>query len=132
MKRKDKLKSDIVSSIDETILERVAQKRMALMFGARQRRKKKIAWISSIAVAACLCILASTFLWRFLPVTPSVSNKQIPVYQGMSISTEKKTEAVDLYELQYATLSLGSWYAGSSRIELLDGTVAGGQIDMEE
>ena len=124
MKRKDKLKSDIVSSIDETILERVAQKRMALMFGARQRRKKKIVWISSIAVAACLCILASTLLWQFLPVTPGVSNKQIPVYQGMSISTEKKTEAVDLYELQYATLSLGSWYAGSSRIELLDGTVS--------
>lgn len=121
MKRKDELKSDIVSSIDETILERVAQKRMAFMFGGRRRRQKKIVWISSIAAAACFCILASTLLWQFLPIA---SGKQVPIYQGMSISSEKqfvKEETADPDALQYTTLSLDSWYADSSRIELLEG-----------
>ena len=75
MKRKDELKSDIVSSIDETILERVAQKRMAFMFGGRRRRQKKIVWISSIAAAACFCILVSSLLWQFLPIAPGASGK---------------------------------------------------------
>ncbi len=123
MKRKDELKSDIVSSIDETILERVAKKRMAFMFGGRRRRQKKIVWISSIAAAACFCILASTLLWQFLPIAPGASGKQVPVYQGMSISSEKQlveAKTDDIATLEYATLSFDSWYADSSGIELLD------------
>ncbi|MBQ9162148.1 MAG: hypothetical protein IJX74_02620, partial [Clostridia bacterium] len=92
MKRKDDLKIDILSSIDEDIIERTSQKRAHLMYGGRRRRQKKVFMISGIAAAACLCLVVTTLLMQLLPLTPPTGEKQVPIYQGMTVSTLSPTE----------------------------------------
>ena len=93
MSKKDDLKIDIMSSIDDEIIEKHTKKRFDLMSGKGFGRKRKtIAAI--IAFAACLAMLAS-FIVVILPLIPT---GQIPVYQGMTVSNEApviNTESAD-------------------------------------
>jgi len=83
MSKKDDLKIDIMSSIDDEIIEKHTKKRFDLLSGKGFGRKRKtIAAI--IAFAACLAMLAS-FIVVILPLIPT---GQIPVYQGMTVSNE--------------------------------------------
>ena len=93
MSKKDDLKIDIMSSIDDEIIEKHTKKRFDLLSGKGFGRKRKtIAAI--IAFAACLAVLAS-FIVVILPLIPT---GQIPVYQGMTVSNEApviNTESAD-------------------------------------
>ena len=93
MSKKDDLKIDIMSSIDDEIIEKHTKKRFDLLSGKGFGRKRKtIAAI--IAFAACLAMLAS-FIVVILPLIPT---GQIPVYQGMTVSNEApviNTESAD-------------------------------------
>jgi len=119
MKRKDGLKIDILSAIDEDIIERNSQKRARLMFGGRRRRQKKIFMISGIVSAACLCLAVTTLLMQLLPLTPPpTGEKQVPVYQGMTVSTLSPSEQAVLDSpASFMTLSANDILP---RLELLD------------
>lgn len=79
--RKDKLEFtlDVVSGIDEEIVDRHLTKRYKLS----QRRGKRInvSLLSAIAAVLCLAILGGA-------VCMIVFGKQVPVYQGMTVSNQ--------------------------------------------
>ncbi len=79
MNRKDEIKFEILSNIDDRIIEEQTKKRHRLMQKPRYSRKKLTAWIG---VAACFLILFSIGLGILLPIL----QKQMPVYEGMTIS----------------------------------------------
>ncbi len=83
MSKRDDLKIDIMSSIDDDIIEKHTKKRFDLLSGKGFGRKRKTL-AAIIALAACLAMLAS-FIVVILPLIPA---GQIPVYQGMTVSNE--------------------------------------------
>lgn len=115
MKKQHEKRLDILDSIDDDIIDKQTKKRHDLL--TKQPKKPRFV----LAMAACLALLVVASSFLILPnLWENGDSRQVPVYQGMSISGEKQTEAADLDKLEYATLSLNSWYANSSRIELLD------------
>lgn len=114
MKKQHEKRLDILDSIDDDIIDKQTKKRHDLL--TKQRKKPRFV----LAMVACLALLVVASSFLILPNFWNDDSKQVPIYQGMSISGEKQTEAADLDKLEYATLSLNSWYANSSRIELLD------------
>ena len=94
MRNREELAIDIVSAIDDDIVEESLQKRFELWFKRKQKPNNK-KWISIIAAAASFAIvLTSAFLlWSFL---------KAPVYLGMSVSNEApkvNSAMVDIDEL---------------------------------
>lgn len=79
MNDKQNRRLEIVSRIDDDIVERNTQKRVALMWG--NKRKKWI--ISAVSMAAALTLIATTVI---LLVT--LLGKQVPIYTGMTVSNE--------------------------------------------
>ena len=82
MKRRDDLKLNILSSIDDDIIERTSKKRLFLMSGGRKRRQKRIFITAGVAAAACLFVVFATLIVPLL----SGFSKQVPIYQGMTMS----------------------------------------------
>jgi len=117
MKKEHEKRLDILDSIDDDIIEKHTKKRYALLSGKAPKQNKPR---FVLAVAACLALLVVASSFLILPRLWHDDSKQIPVYQGMTISSEKQTETADLGELEYATLSLDSWYANSGRMTLFD------------
>ncbi len=74
---------NLLSQMDEQIVEEVTVERYARVRGLA--RRKKIRWISILASAACLFLLFSFGLniFQFLGFF-----KQVPVYEGMTVSNE--------------------------------------------
>lgn len=79
MKKRDEIKLEVLSRIDDNIIDRQTEKRFRLLIKGKYSRKKIIAWMSSAAALLLVCSLLFTVL---LPVLL----KQIPVYQGMTVS----------------------------------------------
>lgn len=112
---KDEFTLDVVSAIDDDVIEKNLKKRFELWL--KRGKRKTMRWASVIAVAACLCLLISTIL--ILMPRPDVpgpgpdipgpgpdEEKQIPVYRGMTVSNEPPaTEQVHL-PTTYPTFSL--------------------------
>ena len=112
---KDEFTLDVVSAIDDDVIEKNLKKRFKLWL--KRGKRKTMRWASVIAVAACLCLLISTIL--ILMPRPDVpgpgpdipgpgpdEEKQIPVYRGMTVSNEPPaTEQVHL-PTTYPTFSL--------------------------
>ncbi len=71
---------DVISGIDEDIVDRNLNRRSDLWFKRAKRKKKALIPIVSIA-ASLILILTSVFL--LLPI-----EKQVPVYQGMTVSND--------------------------------------------
>jgi|GEM_PF-3376447 len=104
---KDHFTLDVVSAIDEDILDKNLKKRFELWF--KRGKRKTARWVPIVAAAACLCILLST-IFILLPGPdipgPGPDDKQIPVYRGMTVSNEPPaTEQVHL-PTTYPTFSL--------------------------
>ena len=76
MKRKDELKIEILSNIKDEIIDKQSAKRYALM-----NKKRKPKWIIPSSVAAVLLIAI------MIPLFIVLFSKQVPVYEGMTVST---------------------------------------------
>jgi len=85
MNDKQKRRLEVVSRIDDDIVERNTQKRVRLLQGNSRRK-----WIISItSMAAAIALIATTTV---LLVT--LLGKQVPIYTGMTVSNEMPTSAV--------------------------------------
>jgi len=102
MHKRDEWKIDLISGIDEKLVDRVSEERFQLLSRLRARIKKRNRRILGVsitagALAACILILALLLPALLLPAgsggggegsgTPILpAGKQIPIYQGMSVS----------------------------------------------
>ncbi len=84
MKRKDELKIEILSNIKDEIIDKQSAKRYALM-----NRKRKPKWIIPSSVAAVLLIAI------MIPLFIVLFSKQVPVYEGMTVSTTYQSSAAE-------------------------------------
>lgn len=82
--KNNNLKLDLLSAINPDILDRVDIMRERYMFGGKKKRNN--AWLPWVAMAACLCIIVGA-MFAFLPSLLS-TGKQVPIYQGMTVSSE--------------------------------------------
>lgn len=95
MNKKDEIKLEVLSQIDDDIIEKQTKKRFALMTGKpRKNRGKMIPILSSAAALVLVCGILLVMLFPLL-------GKQVPVYEGMTISNTAPTAklAVDLDRL---------------------------------
>ena len=74
--RKHRVCLDVLSKLDEKIIDRASAQRYRLL----TRRRRTRLWIRVAASAACLAILLSGIL--FIPLL----DRQVPVYRGMTVS----------------------------------------------
>lgn len=99
---RDNAKLDIISGIDEDIIERNSAKRYKLSHRKRGAFAKKYVIIAVAAILA-VCLLAgagiATFMW-FGDDTPVVEDpyltsdgRKVPIYQGMTVSTKAPTSS---------------------------------------
>ena len=95
MNKKDEIKLEVLSQIDDDIIEKQTKKRFALITGKPKKNRRKM--ISILSSAAALMLVCGILLAVFLPIL----SKQVPVYEGMTISNTAPTEklAVDLESL---------------------------------
>ena len=86
MNKRDEIKIEVLSSIDEEIIDKQTDKRYRLIRRNRMSRKKVVGFSGA---AACLLVACSLFLVILLPIL----TKQVPVYKGMTVSnTMPKTQ----------------------------------------
>ncbi len=87
MRKNDEFTLNVLSGIDDDIITDNLNKRFALWFSRAQKKKNR--WVPIVAMAAVFAlIVASVFL--FLPDNSHVApgGKQVPIYQGMTVSNE--------------------------------------------
>jgi len=118
LKDKNELKLDIVSKIDDDIIERASDQRNRLINNPRMSYRKKIGAIAMLA--ATFILLIGGLLIALLP------NNQVPVYEGMTVSGSNPmlgggSEGVPSQNAQIAPLNKESngnngnhygWYKG--------------------
>ena len=102
MSKKERLKLDIISNIDEKIIQDVSKKRIKLSKYLQKPPVGKRGWVAAAAIAALLALTVG-LLWFFLLPT-----KQIPIYTGMTVSGEVPTSAQTGYPGQAQYLSVGA------------------------
>ena len=83
MDKKSNIKLTAISNIDGKLIDESTQKRISLLAKRRKKPQKKLAVI--IALAATLAILMTAMLAILIPM---FSEKQIPIYTGMTVSEE--------------------------------------------
>ena len=93
-------KIEIISSIDDEIIERASKKRFEL-WGRVKKRNPWLLWGPMVAGAACVALL-TVWLLNLLPIG---GGKQIPIYQGMTVSNTAQTVAWAETEPEAAALS---------------------------
>ena len=117
MENKHKRRLDLLSSIDDKILDRQTAQRIRLLAGFKKRRFTQRLWISVGSAAAALLLVLSSLL----VIVPLLS-KQVPIYTGMTVSGENTahTLATAIHTVHYAdpgnTNNNGNhygWYDGA-------------------
>ena len=99
---------DVVSSIDDDVIEKNLKKRFELWQKKDKRRPVRMPQL--IAAAACLCIIIGTLF----AILPNANGKQPPVYIGMTVSNEAPdTETVNMETLGAHTLTFGTHSFGA-------------------
>lgn len=80
----------LLSKIDDEIIDKNTEKRALLMARVAKRNLRKI-WLPIVSVAACfLLIFGAIFGWLV-----GGGEKQVPVYQGMTVSSTNPALALD-------------------------------------
>ncbi|MBE6620846.1 MAG: leucine-rich repeat domain-containing protein [Ruminococcaceae bacterium] len=97
---------DVVSSIDDDIIDKNLEKRCNLWFKKGKRNPRR--WVPIVAAAACLCILISALAL----LVPGGNGKQVPVYRGMTVSNDPPSVEQAHAPLTYPTFSFLSAPAG--------------------
>lgn len=89
MKRKDEIKLEMLSNIDDDIIEKQTLKRYDLLTNKPKKSNNKKQIFTIVGIAACFIIICSVLLTVILPMLsgPTVT-KQVPVYQGMTVTME--------------------------------------------
>ena len=93
---------EVLSKINDDIIARNSKKRYELL---TKKRVKRNTWMPWVAAAACLVIVVGALL-TILPMlnnptlppvvtTPPDDNKQVPIYQGMTVSNQAPTQGQD-------------------------------------
>lgn len=80
MSKKDDYTIDVISGIDDDIIDSNLKKRFVLCFGKVKLKRRR--WIPVVAVVACLCIVSTTLFVLLY----DGDDRQVPVYRGMSVS----------------------------------------------
>ncbi len=91
-------KLDALAHIDDEIIEKQTQRRIALLNGIRRKRNRKRLFVAVGSMAASLALIASTVL---LLVT--LLGKAVPIYTGMSVSGTLPADQVILAQDERAT-----------------------------
>ena len=114
MRDKQEFTIDVVSKIDDEIIDRNLQKRFTLLFSLPRRKKLKA--LPIIAAAACFFFCVTTLLLIF-----PFDAKQVPVYQGMTVSGEAPTvNTAAISTMPSLSVStLGTRNVGASGVTLL-------------
>ena len=122
MNKKQKQAFDVVSRIDDDIIERVSVKRFRLLMNRRKRNKP---WIPVLSAAACLVLIATAALLFWKLFGAGGVGGQIPVYTGMTVSgeyTPQQQTASDVTNiasmLQFASDGSGAGESSSQEPEL--------------
>ena len=112
-KQKDKI-LDVVSNLDDEIVEKASRRRFSMFMALKARQKKRRNLLISIgSVAACLAILFPVILGLLrpddptTPVEPPVGG-QVPIYTGMTMSNEYVATASTPAYASPATLARGN------------------------
>ena len=79
MSKRFDFRLDVLSQIDERIVERNTQKRIKLLARPLARTKKQI--MAVVSFAACLLIVVGAFFGIL------ANQRQVPIYQGMTVSS---------------------------------------------
>ena len=90
MNKKDEIKIEVLSQIDDDIIEKQTKKRFALMTGKPRKNHRKM--VSVLGAAAAFVLICSIFLGILLPML----FKQIPVYEGMTISNTAPSASMEI------------------------------------
>ena len=105
---------DVVSKLDEEIVEKASRRRFSMFMALKARQKKRRNLFISIgSVAACLAILLPVILTLLrpddptTPVDPPVGG-QVPIYTGMTMSNEYIATASTPAYAMPATLARGN------------------------
>ena len=99
MRKRGDIAVDIISRIDDDVLEKTLLKRFELWF-SRGKKPKNNKWIPIIAAAASLCLVV-TMLFLLWPKAP-VDQRQAPIYLGMTVSNKAPTTNMamaDVYDI---------------------------------
>ena len=99
MRKRGDIAVDIISRIDDDVLEKNLLKRFELWF-SRGKKPKNNKWIPIIAAAASLCLVV-TVLFLIWPKAP-VEQRQAPIYLGMTVSNKAPTTNMamaDVYDI---------------------------------
>lgn len=91
-----------MSDIDEQVIDKNTEERCRRM---RRGNKRPGGWVKWVAIAACICLILPLGIFLF-----GRGQKQIPVYQGMTISSAASD-----------TADAGSYAAGGYRLTSLSG-----------
>lgn len=89
MRGKDDFTLDIISGIDDDIIEKSLKKRYELW--QRIGKRSQPLFFKVLIYAACFCIVATSVFLVFNNILP-ISGKQVPVYQGMTVSNDLPAE----------------------------------------
>ena len=88
MKSNHERKIEVISGIDDIFLQRATEARLLLLSKTQKRNSALLSWV---AVAACLVLVVGAML-AILPAiitpTPTPPTGQVPIYQGMTVSTQ--------------------------------------------
>ena len=84
MSKHRKRNLDVVSGIDEELIDTATKKRVKYFSGSTVRSTKKTRVTAMIAIAATLAVLISVVSFVLVPMM----TKNVPVYTGMTVSTE--------------------------------------------
>ncbi|MBR2354573.1 MAG: hypothetical protein IKA76_08745 [Clostridia bacterium] len=84
--KRDEAKLDMLNGIDEEIIDRNTEKRISMMQAVRRKTQRRIL-IPILAGAASFFFLFSVVMLLFRGGDDPTVEKQIPIYQGMTVST---------------------------------------------
>ncbi len=79
----------VLSKINDKYIDTATQRRYELMRRPEKSPRRR-GWILGTALAASLCLLLSMTFFLFLPN----GSKQVPVYEGMTVSTKAPSESL--------------------------------------
>ena len=91
MNKKDEIKIEVLSNIDDEIIERQTEKRFRLITKNKYSRKKLAGWIGAAASAVAACFLFFTMLFPLLQMVGA----QVPIYEGMTVSNTMPTAQIE-------------------------------------
>ena len=106
MRKRGDIAVDIISRIDDDVVEKNLIKRFELWF-SRGKKPKHNKWIPILASAACFLLVATTvfLLWPDAPV----DERQAPIYLGMTVSNDAPaTDSASAHELSPIALGADS------------------------